>query len=106
MCKSCKKVFSIVDMTDGYCQNCATATDEMRKKIEDEVQQKSENSIGFEWWKIQGWLGLTVGNLVLLEALKGTEGIAFTFILVNTVLMILILQFNKYAFLIATIFKH
>jgi len=43
MCKSCKKVFNTVDMIDGYCQNCATATDEMREKIKDEIQQKLEN---------------------------------------------------------------
>ncbi len=59
--------------------------------------------IGFQWWKIWAWLGLTLGNLYMLGVLSEQVGLAVVLIIVNTVLMIMILKFNKYAFLIATI---
>ena len=59
--------------------------------------------IGFQWWKIWAWLGLTLGNLYIFGVLSEQVRLAVVLIIVNTVLMIMILKFNKYAFLIATI---
>jgi len=87
-----------------YHQNCTT--DEIKKKAKlKEEQYKSKNEIGFVWWKIWAWLGLTLGNLYILGSLGEVEEylLAVILIIINTILMILILRFNKYAFLIATI---
>jgi hypothetical protein len=79
------------------------------KDIEEIVMNENENvvndsqDIGFQWWKIWAWLGLTLGNLYILGLLSEQIGLAVVLIIVNTVLMIKILKFNKYAFLIATI---
>jgi len=44
-----------------------------------------------------------LGNLYMLGVLSEQVGLAVVLIIVNTVLMIMILKFNKYEFLIATI---
>ena len=74
----------------------------------------SENE--FVWWKVFGWLGLIVGDLGILENMikfiqlslgddvKRRIYIVFgVLFLVNSILMILVLKFNKWAFFIATI---
>lgn len=68
------------------------------KNIENDSQD-----IGFQWWTIWAWLGLILGNLYILGTLNELIGLAVVLIIINTVLMIMILKFNKYAFLIATI---
>lgn len=70
---------------------------------ENENVVNDSQDIGFQWWKIWAWLGLTLGNLYILGLLSEQIGLAVVLIIVNTVLMIKILKFNKYAFLIATI---
>ncbi len=72
-------------------------------EINQENKTNDIEDIGFQWWKIWAWLGLTLGNLYALVALKEEIGLAFVLIIINTILMVMILKFNKYAFLIATI---
>ena len=85
-----------------YHQNCTT--DEIKKEAKlKEKQCKSKNEIGFVWWKIWAWIGLTWGNLSILALLGEAKGLAIVLIIINTILMILTLRFNKYAFLIGTI---
>ena len=70
---------------------------------ENEKVVNDSQDIGFRWWNIWAWLGLTLGNLYMLGALSEIVGLAGVLIVINTVLMIMILKYNKYAFLIATI---
>lgn len=64
----------------------------------------AENTdIGFQWWVIWGWFGLCAGNLYAVFIVKDMPGIALILIIVNTTLMVMILHFNKYAFLVATV---
>ncbi|WP_311948155.1 hypothetical protein [Halomonas piscis] len=60
---------------------------------------------GFTWWQVWAWLGLTLGNLTLVPLFQEPGLASFALILIagNSVLMIMILSFSKYAFLIATI---
>jgi len=77
---------------------------ETAANIKIETQYKKD--IGFQWWVVWAWLGLTLGNLYVLITLREIReliGLAVIFIAVNSVLMIMVLKFNKYAFLIATI---
>jgi predicted transporter len=73
----------------------------MQRKIFD--QKTTAVKIGFEWWGIYGWLGLTLGNIFLFIQLDNHIGIAIFSIIINSIMMNMILKFNKYAFLIATI---
>ena len=66
-----------------------------------EEAEKPVEEVGFIWWQLWAWLGLTLGNFFTWYALQNEVGIFL--IVVNTFLMIAILKFNKYAFLIATI---
>lgn len=63
----------------------------------------SSGNIGFRWWRIWAILGLTLGNICALGALNEIYGAALVIMAANTVLCILILRYNKYAFLIATV---
>ena len=67
-------------------------------------QDKDGDGVGFTWWRVWAWLGLILGNLYIAGLLHQEMG-AFVFVLVgiNTILMVLILNYSKYAFLIATI---
>tara|TARA_B100000315_G_C14165830_1_gene402201 strand:+ start:192 stop:488 length:297 start_codon:yes stop_codon:yes gene_type:complete len=70
---------------------------------ENEKVVNDSQDIGFKWWNIWAWLGLTLGNLCMLGALSELVGLAVVLIVINTALMIMILKFSKYAFLIATV---
>jgi len=60
--------------------------------------------IGFKWWTIWGWLGLILGSISIFTSLSGVVAeLLIFFLILNTILMIMILRFNKYAFLIATV---
>ncbi len=63
----------------------------------------NKDNIGFQWWTIWAWLGITLGNLYAIGTLRDMMGLALALVAVNTILMVLVLKFNKYAFLIATI---
>lgn len=68
--------------------------------------QNTENhntEMGFAWWQIWAWLGLTLGNISVIAQLQDMIGFAITLVLINSILMVMILKYNKYAFLIATI---
>lgn len=67
------------------------------------IEREYKRDIGFQWWVVWAWLGLTLGNLYTLVALRDMIGLAIILVVVNSVLMVLILKFNKYAFLIATV---
>ena len=61
------------------------------------------NELGFTWWKVWAWIGLTLGNLTFFLQLQEVMPLAITLIVINTILNVMILKFNKYVFLIATI---
>lgn len=64
---------------------------------------KNVEFIDFTWWVFWGWLGLTLGNLYLVFSLLDNIGLATSLVITNSILLILVLKFNKYAFLLATI---
>ena len=83
-----------------FCKNCGNKLDKEKSNI-----INNNNELGFTWWNIWAWLGLTLGNLMIIGVLSDITdviGIALGFI-INTILNILILKYNKYAFLIATV---
>jgi len=103
MCKVCGEVFSALEMTNGICKNCATS--------ENFDKVKEEDDLGFQWWTTWAWLGIILGNLLIvvelyLELSTDLTRIALISIVpivLNTILMIFVLKYNKYAFLIATV---
>ena len=58
---------------------------------------------GFTWWQIWGWMGLILGDLYLFSSIEIMPELTIILIILNTILMVMILKFNKYAFLIATL---
>lgn len=85
-----------------FCKECG------KKLYQEEASNTNEASaptkeFGFTWWTLWAWLGLTLGNLMVFAELKDAVEIAFIIVAINSVLCVLMLQFNKYAFLIATI---
>ena len=59
--------------------------------------------LGFGWWKAWGWLGITIGNIYIIATI-GSKGMTGWFLVIaNSIFCIMILQMNKYAFLVATI---
>ena len=67
------------------------------------IEKEYKKDIGFQWWVVWAWLGLTLGNLYTFFALRDMMGLAVILTVINSVLMVMILRFNKYAFLVATI---
>ena len=65
--------------------------------------KQEDSDIGFVWWGIYGWLGLTLGNLLILAKCQENLAIGFLIVAINSIFKILILANNKYAFLIDTI---
>ncbi len=69
------------------------------------TKAEEKHSSGFVWWNIWGILGLTVTNFLLIgnlqEYLTGKQ--LLSLLIFNTVLHIIVLMKNKYAFLISTI---
>lgn len=55
------------------------------------------------WWDAWPWLGISFSNVYMLDVFNGNEKWALILIGINTVLMIFVWMYNKYAFLIATI---
>jgi uncharacterized membrane protein YvbJ len=85
-----------------FCKNCG------KKLYQEDILNPDKKSVvqkelGFQWWSIWAWLGLILGNLMTFGQLKDMPELALIFVIINTILMIFILKFNKYAFLIATI---
>lgn len=68
-----------------------------------QLKNNENKEVGFTWWKIWAWLGLTIGNLYILSVMQNAPTLAIVLLIINNVLNILILRYNKYAFLIATI---
>lgn len=101
MCKSCGIVFSALDMKNGYCQDCISSG-----KVNESELKEQKIPVNFDWWIIYGWLNLSLGNAVLyfqLALMNKEVETAIFLIIINSILMIYVLKFNKYAFLIATI---
>lgn len=81
----------------------------------EESESKPMKDLGFGWWKAYGWLGLILGNGYIAgffdfnggPVKSSTEDPRFIVVLglmaIYTVTMILVLRFNKFAFLLATI---
>ena len=88
-----------------FCKNCGKELYQENTTNEDN-QNSVKQELGFTWWNVWAWLGLILGNLMILAAfadIPNAMGMVWGFIIVNTILNILILRYNKYAFLIATI---
>jgi ribosomal protein L40E len=86
------------------CLNCTeTLPKTLVPTTESDRPSLTTEDIGFQWWTVWAWLGLVVGNLYLLGTLRDAIGMALVLVAINSVLMVLILRFNKYAFLIATV---
>ena len=66
-------------------------------------QENENNELGFTWWKVWAWIGLTLGNLTIFLRFQEEMMLAITLIVICTILNIMILKLNKYVFLIATI---
>jgi len=87
--------------------------DEAELSREEGVEANSHNQeknnisstpdIGFTWWKVWAWLGLTLGNLYTFTLIQELPEFAIGLIIINSILMVMILTYNKYAFLAATI---
>jgi len=73
-----------------------------RPKITPKTISNMEN-LGFQWWIIWAWINLVVGNLYMIFELHLSLLLTIFFVAVNTILMIFVLKYNKYAFLIATV---
>lgn len=68
-----------------------------------EAKRTESNDIGFQWWTIWAWLGLILGNIYIVGTLRETIALAIIFVAINSILLVWVLKFNKYAFLIVTI---
>jgi hypothetical protein len=101
ICPRCNHANPLVSWS---CLNC---TETLPQTLEPPTQSDTLNApkddMGFQWWTIWAWLGLTIGNLYLLGALHEIVGLALVLVAINSVLAVLVLRFNKYAFLMATI---
>ncbi len=96
----------IIDMIrDGFYQGQIIDGDWYisHSEVQNLEPSNGTNEIGFQWWQIWAWLGLTLGNLSALISLKDAPELAIILIIINSTLMVMILKYNKYAFLIATI---
>jgi len=103
------------DLTDSATRILNQILSERGVKEEDQItfdkevaleNKELKAEIGFQWWVFWAWLGLSLGNLytfITFVVLNEQMGLAIFFIIINSSLMVLILKFNKYAFLIATI---
>ncbi len=80
--------------------NWFISTEETKRKPQ---QCDFDNNIGFTWWKVWAWLGLTIGNIYILLALTDIPELGIILFIINTSLMVMILKYNKYVFLLATI---
>ena len=102
-CVSC----GVENLDDAqFCKNCGEKLHTVNNEIHINNKDSAKQEWGYQWWNIWAWLGLTLGNLMTLGAfvdMPDAMGIAWTAVVVNTILNIFILRYNKYAFLIATI---
>ena len=53
--------------------------------------ENENNELGFTWWKVWAWIGLTLGNLTLFLQLQEVMPLAITLIVINTILNVMIL---------------
>ena len=58
--------------------------------------ENENNELGFTWWKVWAWIGLTLGNLTFFLQLQEVMPLAITLIVINTILNVMILKLNKY----------
>jgi hypothetical protein len=65
--------------------------------------ESNEKKLSFTWWDTWGWLGLILGTLISIPLIQDNTTLGFSILIVNAILMIMVLNYNKYAFLIATI---
>jgi len=97
---------------------CGTLTDVARSVLESEIssrgisaekaastkfEKEHKKDIGFQWWVVWAWLSLTLGNFYTIFILRDMMILAVILITISSVLAVMILRFNKYAFLVATI---
>jgi len=66
------------------------------------MDNQQKNEIGFGWWNIYGWFCLIIGGIVICSLQLKESGILFLLSL-NTALMIMVIRYNKYAFLLSTL---
>jgi hypothetical protein len=72
-----------------------------------EAKNVSHQELGFTWWQVQGWSSLIIGSLVLYSMTRVTaeelQSIFWLLFAINALSSILIIQYNRWAFLIATV---
>jgi hypothetical protein len=86
-----------------FCSKCGTKLLKQTGGEDNSSIEKESDELGFGWWTTWAWLGLTIGNIMIFTNLESNEGLALFLAGIQTLLMILILRYNKYAFLIATV---
>lgn len=86
------------------CKKCINSDNakSVRKRNAIKANNKKQE-VGFLWWKLWAWLHLTIGNFYTFYLLHDFIVLAFMLIIPTTILMLMILKYNKYAFLLATI---
>ena len=99
VCQMCGEEFKDETFSKDICQICTRAN--MAGLTRDEYLVKSE----FSWWRIYGFFILIVWNLFAILGAKEVLVVEakIAVVISNTILGVLILKHNKYAFLIATI---
>lgn len=98
------RVQSLKDETELSREEVVEANLHDQEKIK--LNISSASGIGFTWWKVWSWLGLTLGNIflfTLIQELPELPELAISLIIINSILMVMALTYNKYAFLAATI---
>lgn len=99
--KELDREYSLADSVEREPDPCTDDSNSGTDPTESRADHKKEP--GFIWWIVWGWLGLTLGNLQI--ALLTSHFIPLTafLIILNSFLMLMILQNRKAAFLVATI---
>lgn len=75
------------------------------------MSHKKNGEIGFVWWHVWGWLGLTLGNLQIVYFTSDHANLQLTLILINSIIMGFVVsikkfgQLGKLAFLTSTIYS-
>jgi len=63
----------------------------------------AESDLSFGWWLMWAWLRLTFGNLMIFLYVPDMPELSIILVVVNSAFMVMILRYNKYAFMFATI---
>ena len=98
----------LVDVENTNQSGCASNEEKSTRITKPQndayVLSKQDENLSFTWWKVWAWLSLIVGNIyVAVDLFHEMPLFSIVIIGINTILMVMVLNFNKYAFLVATI---